>query len=37
VSSKYASTAAAGAHVTAVITQPSGSAAEWTLIGDLTL
>jgi hypothetical protein len=37
VSSKYASTAAAGAHVTAVITQPSGTAAEWTLIGDLTL
>ncbi len=37
VAGKFASTAAAGAQINAVITQPSGSATEWALIGDLTL
>ncbi len=37
VTGKFASTAAAGAQISAVITQPSGSATEWALVGDLTL
>ncbi len=37
VAGKFASTAAAGAQISAVITQPSGTAAEWALVGDLTL